>query len=145
MLGPVIRLLNRIVKLALGVLLVLLSLALAWTAWQLATLSRAGGETQGTFEARRASYAQTATAISAGDETASLRAGPRDVLMQQNETDHEPAATPPGPRPTPLPRRPRPMTSTCQNYWCRSNRMRASGSPARSYRRACRPSSASTA
>lgn len=92
----ILSLLNRIAKLALYSLLILLLVALAWTAMQLASISRDGEYTQATFEARRGSYSGTATAISGDEANASLRVGPRDVLMQQNDAADAPA-TPPAP------------------------------------------------
>lgn len=95
-----VRFLGYFVSLALAVVIVVLLIALAWTAVQLAAVSREGDPVHSTIEARRDSYRLTATAI-ASDDTANLRAGPRYVLMQDRETKDDPAvATPPGPEPS---------------------------------------------
>ena len=89
------KLLNHAATLTLYSVIALLLIALAWTALQLASIPRDSDHVHGTFEARRNSYKQTATAI-AGDEHTSLRAAPRYLLMQHNETTDIPAtATPP--------------------------------------------------
>ena len=102
----ILSLLNRIAKLALYSLLILLLVALAWTAMQLASISRDGEYTQATFEARRGSYSGTATAISGDEANASKMTLPMRPLhrqpLQKASLKHR-----------------RPMISICPNSWCR--------------------------
>lgn len=92
-----VRLLKGIPLLILYGALFLLLIALAWTVLQLAGLPRESGGMQATIEVRRGSYIKTATAISDDDESASLRAGPRFVLMQDGSKSGAGAATVPAP------------------------------------------------
>ncbi|MCY3779108.1 MAG: LCP family protein [Chloroflexi bacterium] len=88
-----VTILNRLFKLVLFSLMVVLLIALAWTTLQLASIPRGGDQLLGTFGARRDSYKQTATALAEEDATSSLRSGPRFVLLQDTYNTELPAAT----------------------------------------------------
>ncbi len=87
----------RLARLALYCALVLLLIALGWTAAQLASVSRDGDRISATYEARRGSYALTATAIYYEEQNTSLRAAPRFALMQDESDTEARTATPPAP------------------------------------------------
>ena len=89
----VVKLLSGITILLLYSALAVLLIALAWTALQIASIADQGDQFLVTVEARQAAYSETATAISIEGEDSSLRAGPRYVLLQQNENADEPAST----------------------------------------------------
>ncbi len=94
--GRIAKLLRGLAGIALFGSLVMLIVALAWTARQLADLPRADDQIHATLVARQASYWQTATDINVED-SASSRNGPRFQLMQHRASDDAPAATIPAP------------------------------------------------
>ena len=91
--GLIVTLLNRLAQLALYSLLAGLLIALGWTALQLTSVPRGGDQLLGTYEARRDSYKETATALAEADESASLRAVPRDILLQDSKKSDPPPGT----------------------------------------------------
>ncbi len=90
----VFGLLSRTTMLLLYGALAVLSIALAWTVLQIASIADEEDQFLVTVEARQGAYRETATAISVEDESASLRAGPRFVLMQQNANADAPTSIP---------------------------------------------------
>ena len=87
--------LARLTRVLLAALMVALLLALAWTVLQIASISSDSDHTIATFEARRDRYQATATALNVDDDTTSLRAAPRFVLLQDSGDDRAASATPP--------------------------------------------------
>ena len=95
MIPAIAKLSSRAFRLMLFILLAVLTMALGWTALQLASLRAGENSVHTTIKARASLYRLTATAISDKDDSASLDRAAGYVLMQQQADRDASSVTPP--------------------------------------------------
>ena len=91
----VLLLFRLIFKLMLYAAALILLLMIGWTVLEIGAVHHQRQQSVGTMEARRPSYAATATALAHDNSELRLESRPRTVLLQQISATHTPQPTPP--------------------------------------------------